>query len=318
MNARPEPSAGAPAPLEDPSSLRAALEDTLHQPVAGDGPVADVVRRALAEPVLRLIVHDPGVHAGEDPEAVHQARVATRRLRANLSTLRPLLDRGRVRELRAELKWLGRSLGAVRDLDVMLDRLSDRARALDARDARTAERLFSGIADSKAVARFELARDTRSERYRGLVQACAVLAGEAAPPGEHAAEALRPLMQAQWKCLGRACDRLTHDSPNEELHAARILAKRARYAAEAVSPAFGGGGSRFVRKAGALQAAFGEHQDAVVAEAWLRGRAAVSTPTVAFVAGELAAEESRAQAAARAAWPKAWRALSRDRLRFWS
>ena len=41
---------------------------------------------------MRLIANDPGVRLGKDPESVHQARVATRRLRSDLRTFRPILD----------------------------------------------------------------------------------------------------------------------------------------------------------------------------------------------------------------------------------
>src|SRR5436305_14018460 len=55
----------------------------------------DAVRAALAAGVSRLLRHDPGVRVGDDPEDVHQARVATRRLRADLRTFRGLLDPAR-------------------------------------------------------------------------------------------------------------------------------------------------------------------------------------------------------------------------------
>jgi hypothetical protein len=61
----------------------------------------------------------------------------------------------------------------------------------------------------------------------------------------------------------------------------------------------------------------GEHQDAVVAEAWLRD-AARSIPSTAFVAGLLVARERQARADARASWRPAWKALRRKKLRFWT
>jgi CHAD domain-containing protein len=73
-----------------------------------------------------------------------------------------------------------------------------------------------------------------------------------------------------------------------------------------------------VRRATALQDVLGEHQDAVSAQEWLRRKASRSTSTVAFVAGELAAEEKRARARARSSWPAAWRDLARPGVRFWT
>src|SRR5207302_7869472 len=66
----------------------------------------DAVRAAMAAGTARLLRHDPGVRIGDDAEDVHQARVATRRLRSDLRTFRSLLDEEQSGALRAELKWI--------------------------------------------------------------------------------------------------------------------------------------------------------------------------------------------------------------------
>ncbi len=96
----------------------------------------------------------------------------------------------------------------------------------------------------------------------------------------------------------------------------RIRTKRIRYAAEAVAPVFGKRADAFARAAADLQEVLGQHQDSVVAAAWLREVA--SGDGDAFVAGQLVAMEAQAAAEARARWPAAWKALSRKRLRFWA
>jgi CHAD domain-containing protein len=80
---------------------------------------------------------------------------------------------------------------------------------------------------------------------------------------------------------------------------------------------FGKRARAFADAAVRLQDVLGEHQDAVVAGAWLR-EAATGSPSEAFVAGRLAGIETEAGLAARAAWPKAWKALARKKLRFWT
>jgi CHAD domain-containing protein len=134
---------------------------------------------------------------------------------------------------------------------------------------------------------------------------------------EAAATALRPALDAPWKHLRAAVDAAEADPSDEALHAARIRAKRVRYAAEAVAPVFGKRARGFAEAAVGLQDVLGEHQDAVVAGAWLR-EAATGSPSEAFVAGRLAGIETEAALAARAAWPKTWKALSRKKLRFWT
>jgi CHAD domain-containing protein len=115
--------------------------------------------------------------------------------------------------------------------------------------------------------------------------------------------------------LEAAMETAGQDPTDANLHAARIRAKRVRYAAEAVSPVFGKRARAFAEAAVELQDVLGEHQDAVVAGAWLRE--AARSGSDAFVAGELAAIEAQAATASRVAVPAAWKALGRKRLRFW-
>jgi inorganic triphosphatase YgiF len=63
----------------------------------------DVVRYAIASSVDRYLRHEPSVRVAEDPEAVHQARVATRRLRSDLRTFGPLVDEQWTNAIRQEL-----------------------------------------------------------------------------------------------------------------------------------------------------------------------------------------------------------------------
>ncbi|HEY7399787.1 MAG TPA: CHAD domain-containing protein [Actinomycetota bacterium] len=317
MTSGPEGARRAPLPRRDlPSSE--ILAELANASLGTDPALSAALRRALAAPTLRLIEQDDDVRAGEDPEAVHQARVATRRLRANLGTLRPLLDAEAVERLRAELSWLGGALGDVRDLDVLLVRLRAKAQRLESRDAHAAKRLIAGLAESRAEAQASLLESWRSPRRDRLLRACERIVRGVPDRDERAVDAFGPLMERQWQRLRRACERLTPDSPDSKLHAARIATKRARYAAEAFAPAYEDGADRFLRRAAALQEVFGEHQDAVASQEWLRRKVSRGTPSVAFVAGELAAAEARARADARRSWPAAWRSLARPGARFWT
>lgn len=318
MKARLEAAGGS-----GPAELRhAAIVDDLEQMAyAAAGPnetVTPALQRSIAAPVLRLMAYDEAVRAGEDPEAIHQARVATRRLRANLGAMRALMQPEVADGLRFELAWLGGVLGEIRDLDVLLIRLRARARRLESRDAYAAKRLLASLSESRAASHAALMDALRSLRYSELHLACAAGARSVPVSNERAADAFRPLMDEQWERLRRAIERLTPESSDAKLHAARIAAKRTRYAAEAFAPAFEGRSRGFLRRAGALQDVLGEHQDAVASLDWLRRETTHSTPAVAFVAGELAAEEAHARTVARASWPEAWRALSRARFRFWT
>jgi CHAD domain-containing protein len=287
--------------------------------------VLDVARAALGTSVIRLLRHDAGVRSGNDHEDVHQARVATRRLRSDLRSFREVFEPGWANDLRVELGWLGAQLGAVRDTDVLIDRLRASAAELPGRDAVVAERILGRLAARRDEARTVLIAAMRSARYRELLDRLVAASAEplvrsaaaAGSTGRDSTSVLAGVMRQPWARLRAAMEALGPDASDAELHEARIRAKRLRYAAEAVAPVFGNRARGFARAATELQRVLGEHQDSVVASAWLRDVAASGAPT-AFVAGELAAAEHAAAAAARAAWPTAWKALARKRLRFWT
>ena len=140
--------AGAGAPDPTPKHIRAlgprAMEppEVAPLPLTPESPARDVIRSVLAESVAAILRNDPLVRATKDPEAVHQARVATRRLRSHMRTFGPLLEPEWTDPLRSELGWLAMALGAVRDREVLLDRLRERAKSLPASDARSAASLL--------------------------------------------------------------------------------------------------------------------------------------------------------------------------------
>ena len=318
--------AGA-GPVENVSKLRRALgpradaaPEVVLPSVGADATVAMVIAGALAASVARLIRHDAGVRLGADPEDVHQARVATRRLRSDLRTFRDVVDPAWSTGLREELRWLGGELGAVRDVEVLRDRLRGRAELLPAADRRPAGALLDRLDRAHAESRERLLGAMREPRYSRLLDALVAAAASPFVAEEAAdvpaADALRPALESPWKHLVASMEEVAADPSDEHLHAARIRAKRMRYASEAVAPVFGKRARAFAEAAAAVQDVLGEHQDAVVAGAWLR-EAAVSGSD-AFVAGELATIEAQAAARARERWAPAWKALSRKRLRFWT
>jgi CHAD domain-containing protein len=93
--------------------------------------------------------------------------------------------------------------------------------------------------------------------------------------------------------------------------------KRARYAAEAVEPAFGKPARALARALTGVQDVLGEHQDAVLAAEWLRRNAATFDEAVGFAAGQLAMLELADARRARAAWPAAWQRAEERKLRSW-
>lgn len=291
-------------------------------PCAGFPTVEEVIRRAIATSAVRLVAFDPAARLGSDPEGVHQARVATRRLRSDLRTFRTLLDAEWAGRLSDELRWLGDVFGAVRDADVLLERLDAKLPRLPEIDREPAKRLLDHLRTDHERGRAQMLRALRSPRYDALLDLLVAAAADPRflPRGDDAddAEILRGVARRPWKHLAAAVAALTDDPPDLALHGVRIRAKRARYAAEAVVPAFGKPARAFARAVTELQDVLGDHQDAIVAAEWLRRTAAgTADESTGFAAGQLAALEYRDAERSRRAWPDAWRRASRKRLRTW-
>ncbi|MGH8896627.1 MAG: CHAD domain-containing protein [Egibacteraceae bacterium] len=317
--------AGAGAHEPTPKVIRAlgprALEppELVTEKPSKDASVTDVVRAALTASVIRILCHDPGVRLGDDPEDVHQARVGTRRLRSDLRTFRPFLDEGWASGLREELGWLGAELGAVRDADVLLDRLRHQGAELAVGDAAGVAGLVGLLADEREARRARMLEVMGGVRYLDLLDR--LVDGANAPRLRHKAQLrARPLLPSlvtrPWIRLKRTVDAVD-DSSDESLHQVRIEAKRCRYAAEAVAPVIGRPAHAFARAAAEVQGVLGDHQDAVVTEAWLRQRSVELPPAQAMVAGQLVAAQQAEAAACRAAWPRAWKRASKKKLRSW-
>jgi CHAD domain-containing protein len=319
--------AGAQAAEPTPKYLRAlggrdrVLGPEIVEPeVGGDATVEELLRHDLAASTLRLFRHEPGVRIGEDPEAVHQARVATRRLRSTLRTFSTLLEPEWTDRLRDELKWLADLLGDVRDADVLLGRFEEHLAALPAADAKTGPRLLAGLVEQREHARRRLLRGLAEDRYAVLLDD--LVAATAAPallPGSDrpAAEVMPALVAKPWKKLRKAVGKAGDDPSDDELHQIRIRAKRARYAAEAVEPVIGKPAEAFADAAADLQDVLGDHHDAVVGEAWLRQAAGSARRDGALLAGLLVAAERGSASTSREGWRPVWKALNRGKLRAW-
>jgi CHAD domain-containing protein len=269
-------------------------------PLAGLEPREEnELQTALRGFVRELREREPGVRLGADPEELHKQRVATRRLRSLLRSTRPqLADPDRAERLRNELRWLGRLLGEVRDRDVLIAYLVEELGAIEEAGAFGA--ILELLDDEREQAWNEVLAALDSPRYRKLI------AELEWPPALRDGERLATAATADYGRLRKAVKRLGAEPKDEELHRVRIRTKRARYAAEAV-----GGESRFVARAKDVQDTLGVHQDAVVAEERVRELVAQvrGTGRTALAAGRLIERQRSRRAAARAAWPKAWKRL---------
>jgi CHAD domain-containing protein len=253
------------------------------------GSARAAITAAIGASVERLVVELPRARMGEDPEGVHQARVATRRLRSDLRTFAPLLDDEWRRRTRAELRWLADALGAARDADVLGERLRSAIDLVDV-DPDAAATLLAVLREQGGRARRVLVAALDDERTVALLADLRVAAAD--PPTTlsalgHADRRLRPLVRRPWRKLTRAVRALDDDPAVADLHRVRLLAKRTRYASEAVVDVYGREARRFAAAVAGIQDVLGELNDAEAAIAWLHRTAVDLEWGPAFAAGEL-------------------------------
>lgn len=298
-----------------------APADAVPPAIGPDEPAGAAVRAALTEAVERVVRHDAGMRM-EDVESLHQARVGLRRLRSHLRVFGPLLDDRWAQELGSEIRGLGRELGEVRDLDVLIDRLG--SVVADLRPV--IDPLLDDLGRRRQTARAGLLERLRDERYAALLER--LVAAAAAPrllrvASRPARSAMPPLFGVAWKRLAKQAASLSSASPDAAYHELRIRAKRARYAADAIGPALDGsrreGADAMRKRLAALQALLGELQDAATAREEILSAAARHPDNGPFnlAAGITLEREAQRAAAARAAVPDAWRGLRRPKHRRW-
>jgi CHAD domain-containing protein len=284
--------------------------------------IEDLARFAIGSGAGRLIENDPAVRLDTDPEAIHQARVATRRLRSDLKTLEPLLDAQRVEQLRGELAWVGLLLGAVRDLDVLIERFNGMTGRLP-EDAEGDREIVQALAEERRIRHLELIDALGSPRYVHLLDD--LVEASASPPlaagvdgRKRVRSRLRPLARKTWRRLERAVDRLDAHPSDEDLHEIRKRGKRARYAAELSAGVLGKDAKRLATRLEDLQEVLGDLQDTVVAEQHLRRMARNGLSSrAAFAAGTLVGVEQDARRQDCAKWPAVWKSARKKRLRRW-
>ncbi len=226
--------------------------------------LGDLAYAVLRREFLHLVQHEPIARLGEDIEGVHQMRVACRRLRAALATFGEALPTELTAQ-RRDIRWIARSLGDMRDLDVQRERL---ARARPLIGAKAAAAIDAVFRERRDRAREEMLAALDSERYRACIERLSELlrARPAAGVGERPAIACAPALIAQWRRrVRREGNAIGGKSPDAAYHDLRMTVRKLRYALEFFAPLHAEPAEAYRRQVARLQNLLGEHQDAAIA-----------------------------------------------------
>ncbi len=248
------------------ATLRAELS-----PITPDDSMAEAGRKALLHQLVAMLEAEPGSRSGDDPEDVHDMRVAIRRTRSALSLLEPYFKTKPVRFYRKQLRKIMKVLGSVRDLDVLIDDL--RAFAADADPDNQLAPAFEQLDSARKNARRELISTLDKGSYRRFIEDYTAFLKE---PGKSARSTnnvdphdvyptqvrhLLPPLLYEHVGMVRAYDSVLADADAPTLHALRIAFKRLRYAVSLYADVLGTGAQEFVNEIKLVQDHLGRIND---------------------------------------------------------
>ncbi len=239
----------AEAPLAEPEPAEPAKKEKAPRAkspgVRADETMAEAGRKVLRFHFDRMVDKEASARAGEDIEAVHDMRVATRRQRAALALFSAHFKRKPLRRFRADLKAVASRLGAVRDLDVQLTAAQAYRDRLSAPAAGALQPVFEAWSRERDAARAALLAHLDSPDYHAFKKAYKKfleVEGEAAADAASGAagDTPRPTLVRQvlpgqlWDHYGevRAYETVMAGADVPTLHALRIASKSLRYALE--------------------------------------------------------------------------------------
>ncbi len=272
-----------------PEKLRVRLEDRFDLAVC----------KILTYQLQRFREQLPGVRQDIDTEFVHQARVATRRMRSALRLFHDAVPENAGTYLAGELKWLGGMFGTVRDLDVFLLNLSRFEGQIKFFPGRKKKAFENWIEKHRRAPLKALHEALDSARYKSLERRLSRFLERPLPVRPQAVLAIKPvrdmapvIIQEKFDAVMAQGDKVLANPKPKQFHRLRIQMKKLRYAAEFMATAYDGGLDPFIERTVEIQNCLGELQDTVftggfvedLLNAW-KGK--LVDPDLLFILGEI-------------------------------
>jgi CHAD domain-containing protein len=246
-------------------------------------PMSEAGRKTFQFHYRRMLYHEPGTRQGRDIEALHDMRVATRRMRAAFRVFGDFYDPKAVAPYLKGLKRIGRALGPVRDLDVFRAQIEAYQSTLPASEQASLNRFQDILEGQREAARQRMIAYLDGEKYarfkvrfgkftetQGMGSPTVVL--QDSEPSPYRVRHIAPMAVYERLAAVRAYDEWVSipDPPPQRLHSLRIACKRLRYTLEFFLEVLGPDTKTLIKDIVALQDHLGELQDAVVAGSLLR------------------------------------------------
>jgi CHAD domain-containing protein len=281
------------------------------------------VRKIVSFQLGRFEEHLPGVRLDVDTEFVHQARVATRRMRSALGLFEGAIPEGTAERFRADLGKVASSLGDVRDLDVFLLNLPRFFSKIESSSEEERRSLEHWVLDHRAGAIERLRAYLDSPGARAFRRRLHAYLDSPLPRRPRSPLALKTLGETapavilgHFDAVVRRGRKVMQKPGRKNFHKLRIEMKRLRYACEFVTPAYGDALEPFIERTVDIQDCLGELQDTVFTRAFIeriledwRGKAV--DPGMLFVLGEIYQLQGEIARSKQAAFADIWREFDR-------
>ncbi|MGD0234481.1 MAG: CHAD domain-containing protein, partial [Syntrophorhabdales bacterium] len=297
-----------------PERLRVRLDDRLDL----------AVRKILTHQFQWFREQLPGVQRDIDSEFVHQARVATRRMRSAFRLFRDAIPDRTAAYLAGEMKWLGGKFGVVRDIDVFLlnlPRFKGKIESLPGKKKRALENL---IEKHRHGLRDTLYQALESPRYKTLERRFVQFLERPLPSSPRAPLAAKMVHEVAPVLIPEKLDAAVRQGRTvlakpklKEFHNLRIRMKRLRYACEFMAPAYDGALDPFIERAVEIQDCLGELQDTVFTREFIESlydewRGEAVGPDLFFILGEMYQLQAEIARERREAFGRIWQSFSSE------
>jgi triphosphatase len=212
----------------------------------------------------------PGVISDRDPEFVHQARVATRRMRSALILFHNSLPEPTAGYFEERLKWLGGLFGEVRDLDVFIINLNGYKDKLESFPKAEKKALEGVVIKRRRIPLKALKEALKSRRYQNFERRLKQFLESPCVDCPELPQGMKKISEVAPSSIGTKFENVVEQghkvsikSELPEFHCLRIQAKRLRYALEFMAPAYGSSLNDVILQTVRLQDNLGELQDTV-------------------------------------------------------
>jgi CHAD domain-containing protein len=252
--------------------MRSKLNTTDPQEIQATDAIAEAGRKIFAEQVNKMKHHEAGSRTGEDIESVHQMRVASRKMRSLFKLIGDYYKPKIVAKHSQSLRNIARTLGQIRDLDVLIEDLQEFQSTQDTDTQVIIGQIIKKLNKRRRKYRIVLNALFDSMPYHKFMEQFTDFAHinkkGALPIGDkstpHQVRHLLPILLHKRLASVRAYETVLAGAKDEILHTLRVEFKQLRYALEFFKPVLGISIERFIKKVKAMQNLLGRINDIVV------------------------------------------------------